>query len=525
MLLKFKVSNDKKFIKLVDVTLNSEKSSLFKFFKRKSKKAAFNVLVDRGVWDGLDSFITKDGNIAIGLWKEIYNFADKYGYDCEIEGSEEFVNTRLDRAKYLKYVENLLTGIVDERGLPIVPRDYQVEGAFRAIKYKFCTQELATSAGKTLIFFIYNSFLRDGGKITKDRKSLIIVPNISLVGQTAEKFEMYAQPGKEWKVCTIGGKDKFTQERFDESEVVISTYQSLINLPVELFRSFAIVQVDEVHKSKGNSIREILLCCVNWEYRLGLSGTVKLDEQFSDFFKVQENVGPLVMVLSAKHLIDNGYSPNIKIKIVKLKYDESDPMIQKYWHLKETGKEMYNNPKDFGRDMLAIEKGIIFDSKERLDFINDLVKKFGKNSLILFSDVKNGYGKMIQSKLLEWNPNTFYIDGEVDSKERDKFKDILESQDDVILVASFGTFATGIDSKNLHHIILAESIKAEVTLRQAIGRGMRKLAEKTKVLVWDLVDQLDGYSIRHAKIRKEIYREQKFEMSENTVDITKKRPE
>lgn len=430
-MLKFKVSQDKKFIKLVDSTLNSEKTSLFKFFKRKSKKAAFNVLVDRGVWDGLDPFITKDGNIAIGLWKEIYNFADRSGYDCEIEGADLFVNNKINREHYLKYVEKLLDGIVDERGIPIVPRDYQVEGAFRAIKYKFCTQELATSAGKTLIFFIYNSFLRDGGKITKEKKSLIIVPNISLVGQTAEKFEMYAQPGKEWNVCTIGGKDRFTQERFDAAEVVISTYQSLINLPVEIFRQFSIVQVDEVHKSKGNSIREILLCCVNWEYRLGLSGTIKLDEQFSDFFKVQENVGPLVMVLSAKHLIDNGYSPNIKIQIIKLKYDESDPMIQKYWHLKETGKEMYLNAKDFGRDMLAIEKGIIFDSKERLDFISDLAKKFGKNSLILFSDVKNGYGKAIQSKLLEWNHNTFYIDGEVDSKERDRFIKILENPSDL----------------------------------------------------------------------------------------------
>jgi superfamily II DNA or RNA helicase len=523
--LKFKVTQDRKFIKLTEFTLNYEKKSLYKFFKRKSRQAAFNVLVDRGVWDGTDPFITKDGNIAVGLWKEIYNFADHYGYDIEIEGAESFVNNSLSREKYLKYVETLLDGIVDERGLPIVPRDYQIEGAFRAVKYKFCTQELATSAGKTLIFFIYNSFLRDGGKITKEKKSLIIVPNISLVGQTAEKFEMYAQPGKEWSVCTIGGKDKFTQERFDNAEIVISTYQSLMNLPVEIFRQFSIVQVDEVHKSKGNTIREILLSCVNWEYRLGLSGTVKLDEQYSDFFKVQENVGPLVMVLSAKHLIDHGYSPNIKIKIVGLKYDESDSQIQKYWYLKENGKSMYNDAKDFGRDMLAIEKGIIFESKERLDFISDLAKKFGKNSLILFSDVKNGYGKMIQAKLLEWNPNTFYIDGEVDSKERDRFKDILESQDDVILVASFGTFATGIDSKNLHHIILAESIKAEVTLRQAIGRGMRKLAEKTKVLVWDLVDQLDGYSIRHAKVRKEIYREQKFEMSENIVDLTKKRPE
>jgi superfamily II DNA or RNA helicase len=521
--LTFKLTPDRKFIKLVDFTLNSERTSLFKFFKRKSKKAAFNVLVDRGIWDGNDSFITKEGEIAVGLWKEIYEFSEKYGYDCEIEGVESFVNRSLDKEKYLKYVERLLDGIVDEKGNSILPRDYQIEGAFRGIKYKFCTQELATSAGKTLIFFIYNSFLRDGGKITKDKKSLIIVPNISLVGQTVKKFEMYAQPDRKWSICAIGGKDKFTQERFDDSEIVISTYQSLINLDPTIFKAFSVVQVDEVHKSKGDSIKDILLSCTNWEYRLGLSGTVKLDEQYSDFFKVQENVGPLVLVLSAKHLIDNGYSPNIKIKMINLKYDESDSRIQQYWYLKENGKSMYNNPKDFGRDMLNIEKGIIFESNERLEFISDLCKKVGKNSLVLFSDVKNGYGKMIQAKLLEWNENTFYIDGEVDSKDRDRFKDILESQNDVIIVASFGTFATGIDSKNLHHIILAESTKAEITLRQAIGRGMRMLAEKTKVLVWDLVDMLDGYSVKHSKVRKEIYKEQKFETSVNTVDLMKNR--
>jgi hypothetical protein len=83
--------------------------------------------------------------------------------------------------------------------------------------------------------------------------------------------------------------------------------------------------------------------------------------------------------------------------------------------------------------MLSIEKGIIFESKERLEFISDLAKKVGKNSLILFSDVKNGYGKMIQSKLLEWNPNTFYIDGEVDSKDRDRFLKILENPNDCTL--------------------------------------------------------------------------------------------
>lgn len=519
-MLKFRVTQDKKFIKLMETTLNQERNSLFSFFKRKSKKAAFNVLVDRGIWDGMDSFITKNGEIAIGLWKEIYNFCDKYGYSCEIEGSENFVNETISKDLYLKYVSNLLDGVVDEHGNAIVPRDYQVEGAFRAIKYRFCTEELATSAGKTLIFYIYNSFLRDGGKINKEKKSLIIVPNVSLVGQTAEKFEMYAKPGKEWNVLSIGGGEKFSDEKFENAEIVISTYQSLQNLPIEIFQKFVAVGVDEVHKSRGPVIRDIILSCSNWEYRLGLSGTVKIDEEFSDFFRVQENVGPLVMVLSAKHLIDNGYSPNIKIEMIRLGYDESDPQIQKYWHLKETGKDMYKNPKDFGRDMLSIEKRIIFESKERLDFISDLCKKVGKNTLILFSDVKNGYGKRIQSKLLEWNSNTFYIDGEVDSIDRDQFKTVLEAQNDVIIVASYGTFATGIDSKNLHHIVLAESIKAEVTLRQAIGRGMRKLAEKNKVSVWDLVDGLDGYSIKHSKVREEIYKEQKFEISKKKIDLS-----
>lgn len=384
------------------------------------------MLVDRGIWDGMDSFITKEGQIAIGLWKEVYEFARRYGYDCEIEGIDELLSLTLDREKYLNYVTRLLDGVVDEKGLPIVARDYQIEGAFRAIKHRFSTQELATSAGKTLIFYIFNSFLRDAKKIDSEHKALIIVPNISLVGQTAEKFELYSVGKTSWSICSIGGDDKFNQKDFDQAELVVSTYQSLQNLPKELFKKFISVNVDEVHKSRGNVIRDILRSCTEWKYRLGLSGTVKIDEKFSDFFRVQENVGPLVMVLSAKHLIDHGYSPNIKIKIVGLKYNTNDPYLEKYWALKKDGRSMYKNAKDYGRDMLSIERAFLFESKERLDFINDLVKRFDKNTLILFSDVKNGYGRKIQQKLLEWNANTFYIDGEVESADRDLFKQKME---------------------------------------------------------------------------------------------------
>jgi superfamily II DNA or RNA helicase len=228
------------------------------------------------------------------------------------------------------------------------------------------------------------------------------------------------------------------------------------------------------------------------------------------------------MVLSAKHLIDNGYSPNIKIQILNLRYDPKDEYLQKYWALKKDGKDMYKNAKDYGRDMLSIERGFLFESAARLNFISELVQRLNKNTLILFSDVKNGYGKKIQQKISEWNENTFYIDGEVESSNRDIFKEKMEAENSVIIVASFGTFSTGIDLKNVHHIVFAESTKAEITIRQSIGRGMRKLAEKNKVYVWDLVDQLDGYMVKHAAEREIIYKDQKFEIAQKEIDLTKK---
>ena len=47
---------------------------------------------------------------------------------------------------------------------------------------------------------------------------------------------------------------------------------------------FSVVCVDEAHKARGNSIGDILESCVNWEYKLGLSGTMKIDLEYSDFY-------------------------------------------------------------------------------------------------------------------------------------------------------------------------------------------------------------------------------------------------
>lgn len=193
------------------------------------------------------------------------------------------------------------------------------------------------------------------------------------------------------------------------------------------------INVSNCHKSRSDSIGNIIESCKNWEYKLGLSGTLKLDENYSDFFRMQERMGPLVMTLGAKFLIDNDYSPDVKIKQIFLEYEENDPTIIEYLRIqrdsetREKVKNQFRNPKDFGKKMLEIEKGIIFDSKERLNFLNRFIKKLGKNTLILFSDVKNEYGKMIADNLKAWNKNTFYVDGSVDADDREEYIEIMEN--------------------------------------------------------------------------------------------------
>lgn len=556
-MISLKISEDLKRIEFVKSSLNSEKSRYFKYFRKKSKDAKFNVLVERGIWDGYDHFISEDGSIKIELWKEVFNFSEKNDIEVDLEGQDRLFKNSIDRGAYLKFVDSLFENVINNSGDPIYPRDYQFEAAYRALKYKFSCEELATSAGKTLIFYTFNSYLNWKGIVSKDRKSLLIVPNVSLVNQTADAFSEYSNGLVDWNILTIGGKEgDFDEDLFRECNMVITTYQSLINLipsaieerieklqkkrvkkgesekrASELARlkrnlnrakllnigsKFSSVCVDEAHKSRGNSISQILKSCTNWEYKLGLSGTLKINEQFSDFFMMQENVGPLVMMLDAKFLIDNKYSPNIKICQVFLDYDQSDKKTSEYVKIqsdpdvKASVKSQFKDPKEFGRQMLSIEKEIIIENSRRLEVISKMVQRFDGNTLILFSDVKNEYGVRIKDRISEWNPNVYYIDGEVEDSDRAEYKKIMESTEGAVIVASYGTFATGIDLKRVHHIIFSESTKAEITIRQAIGRGMRGLIGKTVVHIWDLVDDLSGYSIRHGLERLSIYKEQRF---------------
>jgi superfamily II DNA or RNA helicase len=94
----------------------------------------------------------------------------------------------------------------------------------------------------------------------------------------------------------------------------------------------------------------------------------------------------------------------------------------------------------------------------------------------------------------------------------------VEAGEEVVIVASYGTFSTGISIKKIHNIFFTESFKSEVIIRQSIGRGLRQHESKDKVVIVDFVDDIrhdewNNYLFKHGKARQKIYKQEKFDYS------------
>jgi type I site-specific restriction endonuclease len=93
-----------------------------------------------------------------------------------------------------------------------------------------------------------------------------------------------------------------------------------------------------------------------------------------------------------------------------------------------------------------------------------------------------------------------------------------------ILVASFGTFSTGISIHKIFNIFLTESYKSEVIIKQSIGRGMRLFEGKDAVNIIDFVDDFtyrgqQNYIMKHAEVREDIYAREKFKYKKIRVKL------
>ena len=109
----------------------------------------------------------------------------------------------------------------------------------------------------------------------------------------------------------------------------------------------------------------------------------------------------------------------------------------------------------------------------------------------------------------------FFIHGGVDTSERELVREITEEESNAIIIASYGTFSTGINIKRLHNIIFASPSKSRVRNLQSIGRVLRKGKDKVKATLYDIADDCisntkRNYTLNHFIERIKIYKEENF---------------
>jgi superfamily II DNA or RNA helicase len=503
--MKLKVDDSGKFLIIVDSTQNEYEQFEHSFTKKTMNWGAIRSK-NKNIPKSFETkFVDKYGRIPIGLWREVQKLAKKFYFNLEIEGIHHLYNKDFDESDFVEWVNTYFEESEKQ------PRDYQIEGVARILKYKKCTEEISTSGGKTLMAFMLFRYLLYKNEI---KRMLYVVPNVSLVTQTEEEFYEYEeQCGNRpiWKSqCVYGGSKKKDGE---EANIIFGTFQSLSKKDLEYFSKFDAVFIDETHHAKAKSIKDIIVKSYNSKYNIGMTGTLPPEDSL-DSFMVQAYIGPCVYVVKSADLIASKFATPVNVLGIELDYLEDD-VKKKLYDLRNVSLDEKDCVK-----LLNLEKDIVRENRKRLVYICDTISKSTKNSLVLFSDIKNDYGRKIFNYLKENTDKiVYYIDGSTKGENRDYFKKQMETEENTIIVASIGTFSEGISINNCHNIFIVESSKSEYQVRQMLGRGMRLLEGKETMIVVDFQDnfiygthkwQRINYLMRHAKERERIYKDKGF---------------
>jgi len=368
-------------------------------------------------------------------------------------------------------------------GEPIRLRDYQVEVVNNFLQNPQSLQEVATGAGKTIITATLSKITEDYGR------SLVVVPNKSLVTQTEEDyincgldvgvyFGDRKELGKTHTICTWQSLNILDKKHKDGSAVL-----SL----AEFLDGVSTIIVDEVHQAKAEVLKNLLTRNLrNSPIRWGLTGTVP-KEKF-EFESIHASLGPVIGNISAKELQDKGVLSQCHVNVVQL------------MDLPEF------------RDYQSELKYLVTD-KKRIEYIGKLLNgvKDSGNTLILVDRISAG--EMLQELI----PGSTFVKGDVKLKDRKEAYDEINEGTNHVVIATYGVAAVGINIPRIFNLVLIEPGKSFVRVIQSIGRGVRKAKDKDFVQIWDLTSTCK-FAKRHLTQRKKFYKEAQYPFTIEKVD-------
>ena len=441
------------------------------------------------MWDGkIRLFSQKTKEIYFGLYPYVKAFAEERGYTI-VCGKDVEINNKVDK--------NTVKHFCNSLGQKFEARDYQIDAVYSNLRFNRSLLLSPTASGKSFIIY---ALIRYYTHLLKDKKCLLIVPTTSLVEQMYSDFESYG-----WNVKKNCHRLYSGYSNQTDKKVLISTWQSLYKLPKKYFEQFGAVFGDEAHLFKSKSLTEIMTKLIDCKYRIGLTGT--LDGAHTHKLVLEGLFGAVNKVTSTKKLMDKKQLSDLVVRCLILKHSEANAKMV------ASGK--YQDEIDY-----------LVSSKSRNNFIKNLALKIKGNTLILFQLVeKHGKGlyEIIRDKSKQGR-EVFYVHGGVDTDERETVRAITEKSNNAIIVASYGTFSTGINIRNLHNIIFASPSKSRIRNLQSIGRGLRLGDNKVNATLYDIADDLqykskENFTLKHFQERINIYTEEEFDYEIHNINL------
>ena len=439
-----------------------------------------------GRWDGTVAFFSIGGTGYMCHLPEILDIVTNDGYDIEVEDLRHSVQLEFKKVTETYWADQGKTWPVGhpQAGMPILLRDYQYDAINKFLENPQCLQEIATGAGKTITTATLSHCCEKYGR------SIIVVPNKSLVEQTEEDFINVGldvgvyygdrkELGKTHTICTWQSLNVLDKKSKDDPEAM-----SL----ADFLDGVVAFIVDEVHQAKAEVLKNILTrdlarCPVRW----GLTGTIP-KEKF-EFQSILASIGPVINKISAHELQDKGVLAQCHVEVLQTV------------EIKEF--------RSYAEEL----KYLVTDAT-RIDWMAERIKSISAsgNTLVLIDRIETG--KMLQERLGDID----FISGSVKTKDRKESYDEIKTSDDKIIVATYGVAAVGINIPRIFNLVLVEPGKSFVRVIQSIGRGIRKAEDKDFVQIWDVTGGTK-YAKRHLTERKKFYKDAHYPFNINKVTI------
>ena len=440
-------------------------------------------------WNGeIHLFDLRKKQIYVGLLDRIIAFCKRRDYEYKFVDNEYYgtpfeINEGISYAGVKDYMKSICCHL---------PRKYQIQGVYDALRHNRKLLISPTASGKSLMIYSLVRYY-----IGKGEKILLIVPTTSLVEQMYKDFQDYGWDAESYCHRIYSGKEKT-----NEYPVTITTWQSVYKLERSFFEDYNVIIGDEAHLFKSKSLVSIMTKLHHAKYRFGFTGT--LDGTQTHKWVLEGLFGPAYKVTRTDELMKQGHLSQLDIQCLVLKH-----VPQKF-------------------DTYQDEIQYLIEHEQRTKFITNLTLDLKGNTLVLFSRVE-AHGAVLYEKIntnKDSDRKVFFIHGGVDAEERELVREITETENNAIIVASYGTFSTGINIRNLHNVVFASPSKSRIRNLQSIGRVLRKSTNKVKAILYDIADDCThnsrrNYTLNHFIERIKIYNEENFNYEIITIQLRK----